>query len=430
MAINTATGFNNCTSIPRTATIGSTATGPALVINATADNTACEGSPFNGFAQLDIDGGAPAGSYTIEWFEGQNPATAPVLGSTVGTTTNGGLRAEGLKGGVYSVRVTNSIGCENIISVAIQDDAPILSVDVTPMHITSCDAVGNLNPGSATAQAMDEGVPVGGYTYEWTDVSGTVIGNGTSISNLAAGTYFVTVFNASNGCGVTREFSIDDQPLNDPTIQLADFENPTRCLQDVNLTGFLEIQVQGNAPSGYDINWREDDASGAIIAGASNQTRLNDLTINGNFTGDQKSYNIEAINRDTQCRTNVTYELILEIVPIRLTASVTPVTSCDDLNPDGTLFATITSGFSNNYNYNWTGPGGTTFTGKNVAGVGMGDYTITAVDMSDAFCTTDSTLTIMSDQIFPEVMTEILAGNIACEDTLADGVARATVNGE
>ncbi len=430
VAINTAPGFNDCRSIPQTATIGSTASGPVLAVNNTADNTACTGSPFNGFAEITIDGGAPAGNYTIEWFEGQNPATAPSLGTTVGAVASGGLRAEGLSGGVYSVRVTNAIGCENILSVAIQNDAPILSVDVTPMHITSCDMAGNLNPGSATAQAMDEGVAVGGYTYEWSDASGTVIGTGTSIANLAAGTYFVRIFNASNGCGVTREFTIDDQTLNDPQIQLTAFENPTRCLQDVNLTGFLEIQVLGNAPSGYDIIWREDNQSGTVVAAGANQTRVDDLTIVGNFTGDQKAYNIQAINRDTQCRTDVTYELIREIVPIRLTASVTPVTSCDDLNPDGTLFATVTSGFSNNYNYNWTGPNGTAYTGKNVSGVGMGDYTITAVDQSDAFCTADSTLSILSDQIYPEIMTEILAGNIACEDSLADGVARATVNGE
>ncbi len=430
VAINTAAGFNNCASIPQTVAIGSTATGPVLAVNSQTDNSACEGSPYNGAIELSIDGGAPAGSYTIEWFEGQNPATAPVLGTSVGATASGGLVAENLSGGVYSVRVTNSIGCENILSVAIQNDIPILTVDVTPVHITSCDAVGNLNPGSASAQAMDEGVAVGGYTYDWSDESGTVIGNGQNIAGLAPGTYYVTLSNAGNGCGVTREFTIDDETLNDPTIQLLGFENPTRCLQDVNLTGFIEIGVQGDAPSGYDIIWRENDHNGAVIGAAANLSRFDDLTVNGNFTGDQKAYNIEAINRDTQCRTNVTYELIREVVPIRLTASVTPLTSCDELNPDGTLFATITSGFSNNYNYNWSGPGGTAYTGKNVTGVGMGDYTITATDMSDAFCTVDSTVSILSDQIYPEIMTEVLAGNIACEDSLADGVARATVNGE
>lgn len=430
VAVNNAPGFNNCRSIPRSATIGSTATGPVLAIGPTANNTACEGSPYNGFAELVIDGGAPAGNYTIEWFEGQNVSTSPVLGTNVGTLSNGGLRADQLRGGVYAIRVTNNIGCENIISVTIQNDIPILSVDVMPVHITSCDMNGDLTSGSATAQALDEGVPVGGYTYTWTDATGTVLGSGTNIANLSPGTYFVTLSNASNGCGVTREFTINNETLNDPLIQLVDFENPTQCLQDANLTGFVEIQVLGTSAGGFDINWHEDDASGPVIVAGTNQPRLENLTINSDFSGAQKSYFIEVINRDTQCRTNETYELIKEIVPIQLSATSTNLTSCDELNPDGTLFATVTSGFSNNYNYNWVGSNGLVASGKNVAGVTAGDYTVTAIDMSDAACTADTLVSVMVEQIFPQIMTEILAGNLACEDSLADGVARATVNGE
>jgi gliding motility-associated-like protein len=430
VAINTANGFNNCRSIPRTAIIGSTATGPTLAVGPMADNTACEGSPFNGFAEIIIDGGAPAGNYTIEWFEGQNVSTSPVLGTNVGAVANGGLRAETLRGGVYAVRVTNSIGCENVIAVTIQNDIPILSVDVMPVHITACDMNGALTTGSASAQALDEGVPVAGYTYTWLDATNTPIGTGTNIANLSPGVYYITLSNAANGCGVTREFVINNETLNDPTIQLVAFENPTQCLQDMNLTGFLEIQVQGTSASGFDIVWRENDASGPVIAAGANQPRVDDLTNNANFSGSTKTYFIEAINRDTQCRTNEVYQMTREIVPVLLNATSTDVTSCDEMNPDGTLFATVTSGFSNNYSYDWLGTDGSVYNGKNVNGVVAGNYTITATDLSDAFCTADTTVSVLIDQIFPEIMTEILAGNLACEDSLSDGVARATVNGE
>ncbi len=430
VAINSLPGFNDCRSIPVTVEIMNVATGPVLAINAQGNNTACTGGTFNGFAELDIDGGSNPANYTITWYEGQNITTAPVLGTNVGVVANNGERANQLKGGVYTAEVTNSLGCTTVISVNIIDDAPILSIDVMPVNITSCDMNGNLTDGNATAQVMDEGVPVAGYTLTWTDINGTVIASGPAANNLAPGTYYVTASDAATNCGTTAEFIIEDLTINNPTIQIVDFENPTRCLQIANLTGFLEITIDGNSASGYDITWREDDATGTIIAAGANQTRLDDLTINANFNTDTKSYYVEVVNRDNLCRDNVIYAMEREVVPVNITATATPVTICDPANPDGTLFATVTSGGFNNYTYNWTGTNGFAATGRDVIGVPMGDYTVTAVDNLDAFCTADTLVSVVEEQIYPELMLEALAPNTACVDSLADGVGRATVNGE
>ena len=126
------------------------------------------------------------------------------------------------------------------------------------------------------------------------------------------------------------------------------------------------------------------------------------------------------------------YTLLTEIRDILLSANATDVTNC--VNPDGTLFATVTSGNSNNYDYFWYIGSSVTstpdYTGKNVTGLDMGDYTIVAVDQADPSCTSvPITLTIGDGRMYPELELVPVNPVTNCDASRPNGAAIATANG-
>lgn len=231
----TVTSSNGCTTTSSTTVSGST----AAAVSATAISTSC--GLANGSATATGSGTAP---FTFLWSNGANTATvgnlspgtytvtmtdangcsdqttATVQASTAlqvsasgtsvtcnglgdGTATatapaglppftyawsNGSTAASlaGLAPGTYAVTVTDASGCSGIASVTVSEPT-VLSGSVTGTDETAPGA----NDGTATA------TPAGGtapYTYAWSNGGSTA-----TISNLAGGTYSVTITDA-NGC--------------------------------------------------------------------------------------------------------------------------------------------------------------------------------------------------------------------------------------
>jgi len=412
IAINTAPGFNNCSSVPRSATIGSATTNPTIVTNNTS-NDVCNnglGVAFNGLAEItDIDGAGTgsSGQYTINWFEGQG---------TSGALVSTGLQATDLAPGIYTVSITSdnagnpsSLGCNITETVTIQNDAPITSIDVTPNHIVDCQVDGTLNNGDASAIVFEDGIDnTGSYALTWEDdASGAA-----NPAALPSGSYFVTGVNATNGCSVTAEFSIDNEVVN-PDITLDNTShNPERCVTPQD----GELHVNAVGASTYSYNWYDGTSPSGPVAQAG-------ADYIGLAAGD---YTVEVIDDATNCRVDDTYTLELEVNPVNLTASATPVTQCD--TPNGTLFATVTSAGS--YSYVWTDNGGNAVaTGTDVSNLTAGDYTVVATDNTDSFCENTTTVTITDEQVFPNVTATEVSPLTVCDLTKADGVARATVDG-
>ncbi len=158
------TDLNGCTSVSSVNILQPS----AIVLSASSGPLSCFGN-CNGVASVIASGGSPG--YTYNWAPGGQ--TTPV--------------ATALCAGIYTVTVNDLNGCsQNVSTTVIQ---PLLLQSNTSFTSPICS---NACDGTATAN------PVGGtgpYNYLWAPDGQTT----STITNLCAGTYTVTVHDA-NGC--------------------------------------------------------------------------------------------------------------------------------------------------------------------------------------------------------------------------------------
>lgn len=170
-----------------------TITAPAAIVaNITSQtDVACNGTS-TGSATLSVTGGT--GPYTYAW--------SP-FGGTAATAT-------GLSAGRYTVTITDANNCSTTKPVIIDQPATALSAITSKVDVSTNGA----STGAATVSPSG-GTP--GYTYAWLPSGG----NGPTASNLAAGSYTVTVTDAY-GCITTESVQILQPPA------LTDFEALTK----------------------------------------------------------------------------------------------------------------------------------------------------------------------------------------------------------
>lgn len=145
---------------------------PPIVLQTQGVFASCAGGN-DGTAGVSASGGTPP--YTYLWSEGSTTSTI-----------------YGLASGVYSVLVTDGLGCIQTTVVNLVDPAAV-SANVTSISHVKC--FGQRN-GSITVGAIGGKAP---YTYSW---STTPVQNGPTASNLPSGSYTVLVTDA-NGCFTT-----------------------------------------------------------------------------------------------------------------------------------------------------------------------------------------------------------------------------------
>ena len=173
------TDANGCTST-NTVTVGNTG-GPQVTVASITDVT-CNGGA-DGQAAVNVTAGTPPYSYS--W------STTPVQTTSIAT---------GLEAGIYSVNVTDSLGCVTALTIVISEPTPV-QANVT---VISNDFCGQGN-GSASVTATG-GSP--GYTYNWNTSPPQ---SGTTAINLVGGVYQVTVTD-TDGCSVTDTVTINSFP--------------------------------------------------------------------------------------------------------------------------------------------------------------------------------------------------------------------------
>jgi gliding motility-associated-like protein len=432
----------NCRSVPVTEELIQTTQVPVFTVNPAINNVNCTGAPGTG--QLSVDIVNPA-DYTFTWYEGPD-ASSPLLGTnTSGVAT--GATASNLPAGNYTVVVTktagNSAGCLSSATYQVFDDTPSLSVPTTSITTTDVERCDMPASGSATiTSVMEQGsaAPVANYDFEWYSSSPSgaqlIVGETAStLSNLAIGTYYVKAINKVSMCSTSGlvEFTIQDKTLNTVEVGLASFVIPTQCLKPNNITGSLEAIASGNSASGYTYTWYEGQSTAGPALSAGNIGGAN-----GEIAQDLAAgfYTIEVLNNTTQCTMTATYELPVEIMPVPMAASAEPLTVCIETSQDGSVFATVTNGSKNDYQYLWyeeTVKAIEDFTStplEFVTGLGMGNYIVRAIDLSDASCFTSDTVRVDDMRVMPVVMAEPLTPLTICDPTRPDGVAAAHVNGQ
>jgi uncharacterized protein (DUF2141 family) len=393
---------------------------PIINIENRIPNTNCDNMFANGELEINIDNGALASDYNIFWYEGTDTSTP--LGTTIGSTagTNGEI-ATGLIGGSYTVEVFNdSTQCSTIRTFSLVDNPTIVSIpsaDIDITSITRCDidnsevTVNNVYENGVAANIND-------FDFEWFDANmNTISTNNATISGLAEGDYFFQVVNPATGCETALiEFSIETE-IEEPVITL-EFENPQECVIPVNERGIGELRVNASSSTAnFAYNWYNGQNATGTIA----QTGPDYLNLSAGF------YTVEIIDSVSNCTYIETYELVTEVNQVNISGSATAVTNCDA--PNGTVFATVNT--PGDYSYNWTDANGNSVgTTKEITNLPVGEYTVIATDNADGSCSATLTVEVVDDRITPPLALEQIAPLTVCDLTLANGAARASVNGE
>lgn len=181
--------------------------------------------------------------FTYDW------SPDPIIGDSTSLVT-------GLCAGVYTVLITDSIGCSITQDLVIQ--APLPIAVQAAVDSVSCNAVCD----ASIAVTATGGT--GAYTYAWSPVPPN--GQGDSLAtDLCAGAWSVTITDA-NGCDTTLQFNIADPPLLDVVLTTVDNQCFSDCIGQA-------VATLSGGTGAYASTWL--DAFGTVIA--QGDTTLNDL---------------------------------------------------------------------------------------------------------------------------------------------------------
>ncbi|MBI2271082.1 MAG: PKD domain-containing protein [Bacteroidetes bacterium] len=272
----------------------------------------------DGSATVTASGGT--GAYSYLWSNGQTTATASNIPSAN-----------------YFVTVTDANGCTQTGSVQVYNNPGVTAIPVTSASVT-CN--GSCN-GSATVGGTG-GVPP--YTYLWVNGATT-----TSINNLCAGTYTVTVTD-STGCISSTAFYITQPALLSATI------TPTHISCFGNNNGSAIAAVNGGV-SPYSYSWN----TGATTSAISNLTA--------------GSYSV-TVTDNNGC-TNSASVIIIEPNPVSIITNNKKDISCFGAG-DG-LIAVTGNGGTPAYTYSWSPNVGSSSSVSNLA---IGNYQVLVLDQN------------------------------------------------
>lgn len=361
----------NTYSVTVTDASGCTASGtthvnqPAALVSTATSTNWTTASSYNGTITLSTSGGTAPYTYS------PSPAVAGLPNAT------------GVDTGIYIIRVCDANGC------CVADTAVILAPPPVFLTFTiqndSC--AGQCN-GSATA------IPSGGtapYTFSWNSVPpGPSLGTGSSISSLCAGTYSVTVSDAS-GAQVSK-----DTVITAPSpISITITPTAITCFNAAN-GGLNATPAGGTAP--YTINWNPGGANPLANLGPGSYA----VTVTD-------AYGCSATNTSSLSQ------------PAQVTAAII---STDSANCFGqsTGYADVLAGGGNPpYTYSWSGSTSTDSFANDLA---AGPQTITVTDQSG--CT--ATVSFNIGQPAPLLISAIDTTASHCAGS-HDGSAIAVVNG-
>jgi hypothetical protein len=285
-----------------------------LRLSVDPENVECPGDA-DGSIDLTVTGGTEPFSYA--W---SNGATTQDL--------------DGLMAGTYTVTVTDDNGCTETISVQISEPADLMiSSDIDDVD---CNGAAT---GRITVLASG-GTPV--YDYDWDNGATT-----RTISGLTAGTYVVTVTDASD-CEIVASFTVNEPPA----ITLSGTVTDNDCFGEND--GAIDLTVAGGTP-GYSFAWSNGATTEDISA----------LTAG--------TYDVTVTDAN-ECVAMTSFT-VGEADEIDL--AVTPTNVLCNGGSDGAVDLTVSGGLAP-YTYLWT-TGATT---EDISGLPAGVYTVIVTDSS------------------------------------------------
>ena len=290
----------------------------------------------DGSLSLTISGGVEP--YSITWTDN----------NTITTTDRNGLPQ-----GDYYYTITDSNGCTISGSVSVaQPTALEIIVDnmVNPTIVGGSDG--------SIEVSVSGGTP--GYTYQWTDGSGSTIATTEDISNLIDGNYTLLVTDA-NGCAATISQRVSEpQPLSATILEA----NPISCVGGND--GALTADPIGGSNS-YSYEWFRKDGGGYTSLGVITQT------VTGLVAG---SYRV--LVTDSAGATAQSDYTLNDPAPIVVTVSLQHI-NCYG-GSDGAIDIAVAGGTAP-YTFSWTNSAGTTVgTDEDISSLPSGSYSIFVID--------------------------------------------------
>src|SRR5207244_3999735 len=138
--------------------------------------------------------GSSTGSVTVAGSGGTSPYTYAIDGNTFGASGT----FSSLGAGSYTITVKDAHGCTTTQAVTMTQPAAALSSSISSQTNVACFG------GSTGSVTVAGSGGTSAYTYS---IDGTNFGNSGTFSNLAAGSYTITVKDA-NGCTTTQPVTI------------------------------------------------------------------------------------------------------------------------------------------------------------------------------------------------------------------------------
>lgn len=296
--------------------------------------------------------------------------TSSVSGGTAPYTylwNNGFTTADisGLTAGTYTLTVTDSHNCTKTTSITILQPLAALAIASTS---TDVKCYGN-NTGNITTTVTGGTTP---YNYSWNNG-----GNTSSLSNVVAGEYSLTVTDA-NGCSALNTVTISA-----PLAALTTTPNSTNINCNGGQTGSAEITVSGGT-SPYNYIWN----TGAIT---SQITTIG----NGNYT--------VTVTDQNGCQETNNFTITQPSAALSLSLTSTDV-SCFNLS-NASISSQVNGGTSP-YNYNWSNGANS----SDLTGISNGTYSLTVTDANGCSISGSKFIT----QPNAELSGTLTSTNVAC----------------
>ncbi|MCB0403002.1 MAG: gliding motility-associated C-terminal domain-containing protein [Flavobacteriales bacterium] len=306
-----------------------------LAVNFATNDNYCPDS-----CNASISAGTSGGTfpYSFVW----NDPNTQISGTAVNLCT-----------GTYTVTITDAKGCVLVDSMSVTEPpAMVIGNTITPANCNQPD-------GGATAFVIANGTPP--YTFQWDDGS-TILSTFDSLTNVVAGTYFVTATD-SFGCSVTDTVTIPN--LSGPVL-VVDSVYHVSCFGGSD--GYAAIQVTGGTFP-YTYSW--------------NTTPVQTTPSASNLAAG--TYTVTAT--DSNGCVVSTAITINEPTQLQLTAGGVDPT-CFNYT-DGSAWVNAFGG-TPGYTYSWnTTP---VQTNDSISGIPSGTYTATVTDSKGCFDTISVTL--------------------------------------
>lgn len=307
--------------------------------SALSGNTASTATSCNGLSDgtVSVEGTDGTPPYTYQW-------DANALNQTTPTVTT-------LSAGNYTATITDANDCDFITDVTVSEpDIVALTIEMMPVNCI------NGSDGSATVTATGG---TGNYTFEWDAASGNQT-NATA-TNLAAGSYSVTVFDENN-CFATTSVVVTEPAT---AVTATGVDSQVSCAGDMD--GFVSVIPVGGTGE-FSFEWSSNTGS------QSTQTAEN-LGV-----GDYTVTVSDANGCTVTAAASITEPTELNI------AATAENTGCAN-SADGEASASATGGIPNaagNYTYEWSNGQNGPF----AINLAEGNYTVTVTDLNGCTATT------------------------------------------